>query len=869
MAELVPLKAVYNGSNVCGLSELRDGDVVGVEHGGLGVCTLAANSLLIGNTQGSVTTTSALTNNGQIIIGGTSGPTVANLSGTSNEVDITNGDGTIQIGLPAAITITASIKSPAICVSSQYALPAADGSAGQIMCTDGSGALSFVAFDGSGHCISFGGSTVTDRTCLNFLGGGVTVSDNSGTNATDITIPVTTPELKVRNVSGTELGIQLDNTAIGGELICDTTPQLGGTLDVNGFAISSASDGNIAITPHGDGAVVLDGLSWPIADGTAGYILCTNGSGSLAWAADASGQSVAGSNTQLQFNNSGDFGASANLTFDGTILKATGDLCATVKVVSPALCIGSEYALPTADGSAGQIMCTNGSGALAFATAAAGVTLAGSTNNTIATVTGSDALAGEANLTFDGSTLAITGTATIDDFPVVNSYGPYGTGDSGAVSNITDADFNATTVAQTGTVTTTSNRIIRATSTVTLSHAITVSKQNGQARGLYPSKQGGPGIPLGDTLAAVGSKGIPVPIRPGGDNTSLMGGILQILASGNVVVGSTITAVGTNTTSDGGGGGGLVIIVSGGTISGSGAIDVSGGAGNSTGNARGGAGSYSAEPGGHSGVAGAGGGGYHDGFGPVGGGGSGEGIINAYGGGTAPGHGGGGGSVDDAGDGGDGADGGLVVRGMNKLAGGWAIEWTASTDGGGSTHGTGGAYGGGGGGGFWNSSSGHGGDAGSGGGGAGGNGGQPGGTAGNGADGAAGLYVVSSYSPYAGGAGGQGGGGAGDKPTWAMGSHGQTRGAGAAGHTHGDLFKTGSGTTAESGHGGGAGGQGVGGGTGTVRKTGGDGGNGGGAAGLVLMIAPSITYSGTVTGRHVKIEGTDFQNFIKGLLQYG
>jgi hypothetical protein len=56
-------------------------------------------------------------------------------------------------------------------------------------------------------------------------------------------------------------------------------------------------------------------------------------------------------------------------------------------------------------------MCTDGSGALAFATASSGVTLAGSTNNTIATVTGSDALCGEANLTFDGTDLAIGNTA--------------------------------------------------------------------------------------------------------------------------------------------------------------------------------------------------------------------------------------------------------------------------------------------------------------------------------------------------------------------------------------------------------------------------------------------------------------------------
>lgn len=119
-----------------------------------------------------------------------------------------------------------------------------------------------------------------------------------------------------------------------------------------------------------------------------------------------------GSNQLLTGNGTSALTSESNLTFDGTILKATGDLCATVKVVSPALCIGSEYVLPTADGSAGQIMCTNGSGALAFATAAAGVTLAGSTNNTIATVTGTDALAGEANLTFDGSTLTAAGNVS-------------------------------------------------------------------------------------------------------------------------------------------------------------------------------------------------------------------------------------------------------------------------------------------------------------------------------------------------------------------------------------------------------------------------------------------------------------------------
>ena len=45
---------------------------------------------------------------------------------------------------------------------------------------------------------------------------------------------------------------------------------------------------NIAITPHGTGKIVLDGLSWPNADGTANYVLQTNGSGALSWAAQTS-----------------------------------------------------------------------------------------------------------------------------------------------------------------------------------------------------------------------------------------------------------------------------------------------------------------------------------------------------------------------------------------------------------------------------------------------------------------------------------------------------------------------------------------------------------------------------------------------------
>ena len=67
------------------------------------------------------------------------------------------------------------------------------------------------------------------------------------------------------------------------DVVGDTSPQLGGSLDVNGNAIVSVSNGNIAITPNGSGKVILDGLSHPTADGSANQVLKTDGSGNLAF----------------------------------------------------------------------------------------------------------------------------------------------------------------------------------------------------------------------------------------------------------------------------------------------------------------------------------------------------------------------------------------------------------------------------------------------------------------------------------------------------------------------------------------------------------------------------------------------------------
>lgn len=84
--------------------------------------------------------------------------------------------------------------------------------------------------------------------------------------------------------NGTGL-ISLEAAASGGisNVVEDTTPQLGGNLDVNGQSIVSVSAGDINITPDTTGNIILDGQTWPNAIGSANQYLQTNGAGVLSW----------------------------------------------------------------------------------------------------------------------------------------------------------------------------------------------------------------------------------------------------------------------------------------------------------------------------------------------------------------------------------------------------------------------------------------------------------------------------------------------------------------------------------------------------------------------------------------------------------
>ena len=107
---------------------------------------------------------------------------------------------------------------------------------------------------------------------------------------------------------------------------------------------------------------------------------------------------------------------------------------------------GPQFITPTSDGIENQILGTDGSGNLSFINQSSGLSLNNDANNRVITATGSNSGNGEANLTFDGSTLTVTGDATVDDINL-NGKVVTITGDTSDTFTITAGAAGATTLA--------------------------------------------------------------------------------------------------------------------------------------------------------------------------------------------------------------------------------------------------------------------------------------------------------------------------------------------------------------------------------------------------------------------------------------
>ena len=176
-----------------------------------------------------------------------------------------------------------------------------------------------------------------------FVGSGVYVTGVAAATAAIVTTNAQPHITSVGTLTSLIIGNATANTTFGNGTITAT-----GNISFTGSNVSLGSVTNIKIT-----------------GGTAGYFLSTDGAGNLSWGAanGGGGASVTGSNTQIQFNDGGVLGASANLVFD----KTTNTFTTGRVVASAGANLGANVSnLYVGGGGASQILSTDGSGNLTW-----------------------------------------------------------------------------------------------------------------------------------------------------------------------------------------------------------------------------------------------------------------------------------------------------------------------------------------------------------------------------------------------------------------------------------------------------------------------------------------------------------------------
>lgn len=127
----------------------------------------------------------------------------------------------------------------------------------------------------------------------------------------NLTLRTLTPQVgttKGSALTHQELDQNLKNLA-NVEVSADTTPQLGGNLDVAGWAVTSTSGANVLIQPSangwlnllasGSGGINIGDFDWLTADGTAGDVIVTDGDGVLSFASPGIADVVEDTTPQL------------------------------------------------------------------------------------------------------------------------------------------------------------------------------------------------------------------------------------------------------------------------------------------------------------------------------------------------------------------------------------------------------------------------------------------------------------------------------------------------------------------------------------------------------------------------------------------
>ncbi|NTU46804.1 hypothetical protein HGA88_04200 [Candidatus Roizmanbacteria bacterium] len=316
------------------------------------------NSIVLGGT---------LTSNVNFTLGGNS----MLLNGTGNvgigttaptqRLEVNGGTQTTELRIrDSSGTNYISLRSPTLSSSTSFLLPAGDGTTGQVLSTNGSGTLSWA-------------SVLTAASA--FMAGGNSFSANAvlGTNDNYPLILRTNSNERIRIDTAGNMGIGITNPTALFQVYGNnprTVLQASNISGDTGNVIYGGPDiGNSNYVRFGiDNGGTLLGTA-----GYAGFLSYKNGTGTILPISFSTSWGV----SNMVISTSGNVGIGttvpgAKLEVNGTALATTfaakdGGSGYAVGFQAPSLSASKTWTLPAADGVTGQVLSTNGSGALSWA----------------------------------------------------------------------------------------------------------------------------------------------------------------------------------------------------------------------------------------------------------------------------------------------------------------------------------------------------------------------------------------------------------------------------------------------------------------------------------------------------------------------